>query len=268
MPQKFWWSDFHAEEFQQLDPDKTIAILPLAATEQHGPHLPVGTDTFLNVGCLEMLRQRVPPRVDLRVLPIQEIGKSNEHIWAGGTLTHRAGPLIESWVDIGLSVARTGIRKLLMINSHGGNDEIMGIVARELRVRADMLVVKSGWSKFAPPHGLLADDERRHGIHGGDFETSLMLHFRSDLVHMEKAKNFVSAAAKNESDFKHLRPTGNHAYAWVSSDLHPSGTVGDASKATAEKGRLIAEREVSGMLELIEDIMVCPLPTPLHLPLG
>lgn len=266
MTKKFWWADFGADEFIGLDPLKTIAVLPIAAIEQHGPHLPVGTDAILNLGCLEMLRPLVPAHLDVRVLPIQEVGKSNEHLWAQGTLTHDVHSLIDSWVAIGLSVARAGIKKLLFINSHGGNDEVMGIVARELRVRADMLVVKSGWSKFAPPDGLLADAERRHGIHGGDFETSLMLHFRPELVRTEKLANFQSVALRDETEFTHLRPTGNHAYSWISSDLHASGTVGDASKATAEKGRLIAEKEVAGMLELLADIERCRLPAPIMVP--
>ena len=266
MTQKFWWSEFRADEFIGLDPLKTIAVLPIAAIEQHGPHLPVGTDAILNLGCLEMLRPRRPADMDIRVLPIQEVGKSNEHLWASGTVTHDVHGLIDSWIELGLSVARAGIKKLLFINSHGGNDEVMGIVARELRVRADMLVVKSGWSKFAPPDGLLADEERRHGIHGGDFETSLMLHFRPELVRTEKLANFQSIAVRNEAEFTYLRPTGNHAYSWISSDLHPSGAVGDASKATAEKGRLIAEKEVAGMLDLLADIRKCPLPAPMQVP--
>lgn len=259
----FWWVDFRADEFDGIDPLKTIAVLPVAAVEQHGPHLPLGTDVILNRGCLEMLRPRVPAGLDIRVLPIQEVGKSNEHIWAPGTLTSGVHGLIDTWVEIGLSVARAGVRKLLFINSHGGNEEVMGIVARELRVRADMLVVKSGWSKFPPPDGLLPDVERQHGIHGGDFETSMMLYFRPDLVRADKLADFPSVAARDEARFTHLRPTGSHAYSWISSDLHPSGTVGDASKATAEKGRLIAEREVAGMLELLADIERCPLPAPI-----
>jgi len=266
MTRKFWWMEFRADEFEGIDPLKTIAILPIAAVEQHGPHLPLGTDVMLNAGCLDLLRPRVPESMDVRVLPIQEVGKSNEHLWARGTLTHDVHSLIDSWVAIGLSVARAGVRKLLVINSHGGNEEVMGIVARELRVRTNMLVVKSGWSKFPPPDGLLPDVERRHGIHGGDFETSMMMYFRPDLVRTEKLANFHSVAAKDEAQFTHLRPTGSHAYSWISSDLNASGTVGDASNATAEKGRLIAEREVSGMLELLTDIEKCPLPAPITIP--
>src|ERR1700749_2035955 len=185
MPRKIWWQDFTAAEFADIDPHKTIAILPTAAIEQHGPHLPVGVDTFLNRGPLDMLAGAVPAGLDIRILPIQAIGKSNEHIWQKGTISGTAHTLIDLWTEIGQSVSRAGVKKLVIVNSHGGNEEIIGIVARELRVREGMLVVKVSWSRFAPPHGLLTDLERRHGIHAGDVETSMMLHFRPELVDMQ-----------------------------------------------------------------------------------
>lgn len=257
---KIWWTDFAAREFNNLDPDKTIAILPIAAVEQHGPHLPVGTDTIINTAMMELLVSRAPVDLDIRVLPVQAIGKSNEHVWAKGTITHTATNLIDAWTQIGLEVARAGIRKIVFVNSHGGNEEIMGIVARELRVRAGMLAVKSGW-RFTP-EDVLSDLERRHGIHGGDAETSLILHFQPHLVDMTRAENFVSIAARDEQQFRYLRPTGafGHVYAWSADDINPSGAVGDASIATAEKGRLIAEANVAGMLEMLAEVVAMPLP--------
>jgi creatinine amidohydrolase len=257
---KIWWTDFAAREFEGLDPMKTIAVFPIAAVEQHGPHLPVGTDTIINTSMLEMLAERAPNDMDLRILPVQAIGKSNEHIWAKGTITHTATNLIDAWTQIGLEVARAGVKKLIFINSHGGNEEVMGIVARELRVRAGMLAVKSGW-RFTPP-GVLTDLERRHGIHGGDSETSLVLHFKPHLVDMSRAENFVSIAARDEQQFQYLRPTGafGHVYAWTASDINPSGAVGDASAATAEKGKVIAEANVAGMIEVLREIEAMPLP--------
>ena len=257
---KIWWTDFAAREFEGLDPLKTIAILPIAAVEQHGPHLPVGTDTIINTSMMEALVASAPADLDLRILPVQAIGKSNEHIWAKGTITHTATNLIDAWTQIGLEVARAGIRKIVFVNSHGGNEEIMGIVARELRVRAGMLAVKSGW-RFTP-EGVLTDLERRHGIHGGDAETSLILHFRPDLVDMSRAEDFVSIAARDEQQFRFLRPTGafGHVYSWIASDINPSGAVGNAAIATAEKGRLIVEANVIGMLEMLAEVVAMPLP--------
>jgi creatinine amidohydrolase len=260
MTRKIWWTDFSASEFDSLDPMNTIAILPIAAIEQHGPHLPVGTDTIINQSMIELLATRAPAGLNLRILPVQAIGKSNEHIWSKGTITHQATNLIDAWTQIGLEVARSGIKKIIFINSHGGNEDIMSIVARELRVRAGMLAIRSGW-RFTPD-GVLTDLERRHGIHGGDAETSLILHFKPDLVDMTKADNFVSITARDEQQFKHLRPTGafGHLYAWIASDIYPSGAVGDAASASAEKGRTIAEANVTGMLEVLTEIAAMPLP--------
>jgi creatinine amidohydrolase len=257
---KIWWTDFAASDFSNIDPDKTIAILPIAAVEQHGPHLPVGTDTIINTSMMELLAERAPADLDIRILPVQAIGKSNEHIWAKGTITHTANNLVDAWTQIGLEVARAGIRKIVFVNSHGGNEGVMDIVTRELRVRAGMLAVKSGW-RFTPPD-VLTDLERRHGIHGGDAETSLILHFKPHLVDMAKADNFVSIAARDEQQFRYLRPTGafGHVYAWIASDINPSGAVGDAASATAEKGRVIAEANAAGMLEVLAEVLAMPLP--------
>jgi creatinine amidohydrolase len=257
---KIWWTEFAAPEFQNLDPMKTIAILPIAAVEQHGPHLPVGTDTILNQGCLNLLAERAPADLDIRILPIQSVGKSNEHLWQKGTVTIPAHTQIDAWTEIGLSVARAGIRKLVFINSHGGNEEIMGIVARELRVRENMLAVKTSWTRFGAPDGLYSDIERRHGIHAGDLETSLVMHFRPELVAHNRVQDFPSVAAADEAAFKYLRPTGQHAYAWIASDLNPHGAVGEAQKATPEKGRLTAEHEVSCMLDLLREVERHALP--------
>jgi len=260
MSRRIWWTDFPAPEYDDVDPMTTIAILPIAAVEQHGPHLPVGVDAILNRGCIDLLIERAPADLDLRILPVQQVGKSNEHIWAKGTVTHTAQTLIDAWVELGRSVSRAGVRKLVFINSHGGNEEIMGIVARELRVREQMLVVKTGWTRFPPPDGMLSEIEKRHGIHAGDLETSLMLHFRPDLVRMDRARDFRSIAARDEQQFKYLRPTGTHAYAWIASDLNAAGAVGNASNATAARGKVFADAEVSGMLELLREVEAFPLP--------
>jgi creatinine amidohydrolase len=258
---KIWWTDFAAPEFHNLDPMKTIAILPIAAVEQHGPHLPVGTDTILNQGCLNLLAERAPGDLDIRILPIQSVGKSNEHLWQKGTVTLPAAVQIEAWMEIGLSVARAGIKKIVFINSHGGNESIMDIVARELRVRANMLAVKTSWTRFGAPDGLYSDIERRHGIHAGDLETSLVMHFRPELVHHNQIQDFPSVTARDEAEYKYLRPTGQHAYAWIASDLNPHGAVGEAQKATPEKGRLTADHEVSCMIDLLREVVRFPLPS-------
>lgn len=251
---KIWWGDHPTTAFDSLDPEAVIAVLPVAAIEQHGPHLPVSTDTTIMQSMIETVAPLLPAELDVRFLPVQSVGKSNEHQHAPGTLTLPAASLIEAWTELGLSVARAGVRKLVIVNSHGGNEEIMGIVARELRVRAGMLVAKTSWQRFGRPAGMYTELEDRHGIHGGDVETSLMLHFRPDLVDMARAENFRSSATRAEQELDLLRPTGVHAFAWIASDLNPAGTVGDASIATAEKGRLTAEHQAAGFVRLLRDM--------------
>ncbi|MGD9913406.1 MAG: creatininase family protein [Rhizobiaceae bacterium] len=256
---RVWWGDYATTEYHAIDPERTIAVLPLAAIEQHGPHLPVSTDTSIMTGMLDTMIARLPDDLDIRILPVQAVGKSNEHLHAPGTLTLPATTLVEAWTELGLSIARAGVRKLVIVNAHGGNEEVMGIVSRELRVRVKMLSVKTSWQRFGRPAGMYSELEDRHGIHGGDVETSLMLHFRPDLVDMGKVQDFASNVGKAEATFELLRHTGTHAFAWIASDLNPHGVVGNASIATAEKGRLTAEHQADGFIRLLRDVRTAKL---------
>jgi creatinine amidohydrolase len=258
MPKRFW-SELRSSEFAVLDPSSTLAILPVAATEQHGPHLPVMTDTAIAEGMIRTVLARLPDDLHVLFLPIQTIGKSNEHLRSPGTITFSAENLVRIWVEIGESVHRAGLRKLVIINSHGGNSEVIGIVARELRVRLGMLVATTQWRRFGLPAGLYSAFDSTHGIHAGDIETSLMLHFRPDLVDMSKAKLFPSKAAAMEKDYAHLRPAGQHGFGWIAQDLNPDRAVGDASIATAEKGRLTAEHQADAFIALLRDVARFPL---------
>jgi len=248
------WADYRTTEFAGIDPMETIAILPTAAIEQHGPHLPVGTDTMIAAGMLDRLRADCPHDLDIRILPIQAVGKSNEHLFARGTLTLTAATALQAWTEIGLSVARAGVKKIVIVNSHGGNLDLISILSRELRVQANMLAVKCQWSGFGHPEGMYTDHEKAFGIHGGDVETSLMLAFRPDTVDMTAAHNNRSSAETSP-----IPPIGPVSYGWIASDLSDAGTVGDASLATAEKGRATARHQVAGFIELLRKTRDTPL---------
>lgn len=256
---KTHWFDLTARDFEKLDKDRTIAILPIAATEQHGPHLSVGTDTLMAGGFCAEVKKRLPNGLSVLFLPVFWVGKSNEHLRSPGTITLSAETLIRAWTEIGESVARAGIRKLVIVNSHGGNVEIMGIVARELRVRCNMLVVQTAWRRLGVPDGLFSDTENGFGIHGGDYETSAMLHFAPDRVKMSKAKDFVPKSIEIAEKYKHLRMTGTTAMAWIAEDNHPEGVAGEAHLATAEKGRKAAEFQSLRFIELLQDVAKFPL---------
>ncbi len=242
------WLHLRAPDFHALPPD-TIAILPTAAVEQHGPHLPTGTDTLIAEGMLATLRATCPPDLDLLILPTQAIGKSNEHLWAKGTLTLTARTVFSAWEEIGRSVARAGVRRLVFVNSHGGNAALIEVLSRELRIDPGLLCVRSAWSAFGTPEGLYSARERQFGIHGGDVETSLMLHFAPETVDMSAARDFTSTAETTP-----LPPTGPVGYGWIASDLNEAGVVGEAHLATAAKGKETAEWQVGRFVEMLRGV--------------
>lgn len=243
------WKDYRAPEFAEIDPMRTIAILPTAAIEQHGPHLPVGVDTIINEGLLALLREMAPEDLDIRILPVMAVGKSNEHIWAPGTITLTAETALRAWTEIGLSVARAGVRKMLILNSHGGNTDLISILAREMRVQAGMFCVRTGWGSMGMEPGLFSDHELSEGIHGGDSETSLMLHFAPETVDMDLAQDFRWSAATRP-----IPPVGPVAFGWIASDVNPHGVAGEAHLATAEKGARAARFMVSQAIAVLRQI--------------
>jgi creatinine amidohydrolase len=251
---KHYWSELTTTEFEGLDPETTIAVLPIAAVEQHGPHLAVSTDVVINEGMVGELVKILPDDISILILPTQAIGKSNEHLRSPGTITLSAETALKAWVEIGESVHRAGLRKIVMVNSHGGNVDLISIVSRELRVRFQMLAVATHWGRLGNPPGIYTEQEEIVGIHAGDIETSLMLYFRPDLVRMERAENFAPATIQISNEFAVLRPTGAHAFGWIAQDLHSSGAAGDASLATAEKGRATAELRARQFVKLLRDV--------------
>ena len=191
------------------------------------------------------------------------MGKSNEHHWAPGTITLSAETALKAWTEIGLRVARAGVRKMLILNSHGGNADLVSIVSRELRVRAGMFCVRMGWGSGGLPEGLFGPQEMAQGIHGGDNETSLMLHFRPDTVDMTKAEDFRWTHRQGD-----IPPVGAIAHGWIASDVNPHGVAGEAHLASAEKGRQTAEHYVASVIDVLYRIKAQPLDrfTPVNVP--
>lgn len=255
-----FWGDLKTSDFEGLAAEKTVAVLPLAAIEQHGPHLPVSVDTTIMNAMLGVAMPLVPAGLDVLVLPTMAICKSNEHLHSPGTLTLSWETATRAWIEIGESIRRAGVAKLVIVTSHGGNIDPMKVVARELRVAHGMMAVTTAWRAFGLPPGVFADLDAQHGIHGGDIETSLMLHFRPDLVDMAKAGCFTPLTVDMAAEgYTWLRPTGLHAMAWMAKDVHASGAAGDASLATAEKGKATAQLQAKGFVELLADVARFPL---------
>src|ERR1700726_1269220 len=169
------WTRIHWPDVAAADTARWIAVLPLAATEQHGPHLPLGTDVMIAEAYLARVRELLPDAIPATFLPLQPVGISTEHIGYPGTLTLPTEVALKTWMALGECVARSGIRKLVMVTSHGGNSAAMTLVAQDLRARHGLFVVTTSWSRFGAPDGLFSPEELRHGIHGGAVETSIML---------------------------------------------------------------------------------------------
>ena len=248
------WTDFDWGGLTADDPARLIAVLPLAATEQHGPHLPLGTDIMIGEAYLARVREILPQDAPVRFLPLQPVGLSTEHIDFPGTLTLSTEAALQGWLAIGDSVARAGVRKLVMVTSHGGNSAAMSLVAQDLRARHGMLAVTTGWARFGIPAGLFTAEEIRHGVHGGAIETSIMLAAWPDHVRTEKIAAFTPSSVAMDRDFKWLNTHRPAPFAWAAQDLHPSGAAGDATQASAEKGRALLEHGARAFCELLLEV--------------
>ena len=248
------WMDMTWQDIAGAQTARWIAVLPLAAVEQHGPHLPLGVDTFIAEAYLERIGKILPEELPVTFLPVQRIGVSAEHLSFPGTLTLSATTAIAAWTELGESLKRAGLRKLVMVTSHGGNVAAMEVVARELRTRLGMLAVTVGWHRFGYPDGAFTAEEKKHGIHGGDIETSLMLAAKPDTVRMDQAPTATPATIAMAQEFKWLgayRPAG---FAWMTQDINPTGAVGDATLASAAKGDASLTRGAQAFVELLREV--------------
>jgi creatinine amidohydrolase len=248
------WTELHWPALDRRAAADGIAVLPLAATEQHGPHLPLGTDVMIAQAYLARVRELMPADLPVTFLPVQAIGISTEHIDFPGTLTLPTAVALQSWTAIGESVARAGIRKLVIVTSHGGNSAAMTLVAQDLRAHHRMLVVTTSWSRFGGPAGLFDPEELRHGIHGGAVETSIMLAAHPKLVRTEAIAAFASAGRELEASYRRLSTQRPAPMAWQAQDLNASGAVGDATQATADKGEALLAHGARAFCELLDDV--------------
>ena len=254
-----YWENCTTRDLLDLHPERTVALLPVSAVEQHGPHLPLATDAIICDGLVRATMQRV--QEGLLVLPPMAIGHSLEHIAFAGTLSVAAEPLLASWLEIGRSVARTGLRKLIILNTHGGNIPLVQLAALRLRQELGMLVVRANYFSFGSPAGLFSEDELRHGIHGGEMETSLMLHLRPELVRQQALADFRALthemAARNEV----LGPEKPIGFGWMSQDLSEHGVCGNAARADAKRGEQLLAHQADKLVTLIKECQSTPLST-------
>ena len=270
-----FWADLTTQDFARLissgESAQTIAVLPVAATEQHGPHLPLCVDTALVDGVVAAALPKLAPALKVLFLPTQAVGLSPEHAAFAGTLTLKAETILRLWTDIGESVAAAGIKKLLIFNSHGGQVSVMDLVARDLRARLGLLVYSASWFNLPlldengrDASELFSADEHRFGIHGGAIETSMMLALKPSLVDMAQAQNFASTAQDRAQSLSILGNGKSARLGWQMQDYNASGAVGDAAAASLEKGRALVDAAGRGLALLLAEMDSLPLSTLVH----
>lgn len=256
-----YWSDLTTADFSALDTRRTIAVLPLAATEQHGPHLPLSVDTDLVNGIIAAALPHMAPGLPALFLPTQAVGFSPEHARFAGTLTLKSETVLRVWTELGECVAASGVKKLVLFNAHGGQVGAMDLVARDLRARLSMLVYSVNWFNLPllGPDGqdvnaLFGGEEHRFGIHAGDIETSMMLALAPERVRMAQAEYFRSTAKDRAERFPILGNGKSAKLGWQMQDYNANGAVGNAAAATAEKGQAVLDAAGRALAQALTEI--------------
>ena len=270
--QSRFWADWTTQDFAQSKAsgqlEQLIAVLPVAATEQHGPHLPLKVDSALVDGVIAAALPHLASHVPALFLPTQTVGLSPEHARFAGTLTLKAETTIRLWTDIAESVAASGVKKLVLLNSHGGQVGVMDIVARDLRARLGMLVYSVNWFglPLVGPQGedvnaLFSAHEHRFGIHAGEIETSMMLALEPQLVQMALAQNFASTSEDRAQKFAILGNGKSAKLGWQMQDYNPHGAVGNAANASVEKGHAVLDAAGRALASLLAELHQLPVAT-------
>ncbi len=254
-----YWQDLTSNQLQNVDPEKTIAILPVSAIEQHGPHLPLSTDAVINEGIVDRVLRAVPSTLTVLALPALTIGHSLEHTGFPGTLSSSAETLLALWIDIGRCAAKSGIRKLIFLNSHGGQTQLVDIAALRLRAELGMITVRADYFRLGSPDGLFDAEELAYGIHGGEVETSLMLHLRPDLVRLDALNDFDGLPARLARENAILGVEEPIGIGWMSQDLNGAGVVGNAAGADAARGSRLLSHLTKRLTVLLRETAAMPL---------
>ena len=265
MPTKSrFWADLTTRDFADLDAAAAVAVLPLGATEQHGPHLPLSVDQVVVDGVVAASLPHLPADLPVLFLPTQQVGYSPEHSSFPGTLTLSWETAIAAWIGIGECVARAGVRKLLLLNAHGGQVSLMDIVARELRTRCRMIVYSCSWWNLPlgdAVTGMFSAEEHRFGVHAGEIETSIMLSLRAQHVAMAQARDFKSSSQQRAARYPILGNGRSAKLGWHMQDYNSEGAAGNAAAATADKGHAVVAAAARELALLLQEISRLPLST-------
>jgi len=254
-----YWAELTTQSFASINTESTIALLPVAAIEQHGPHLPLDTDVQICRGLVKQLMANTATEHQLIALPLMEIGESSEHSDFAGTLSCPPEHLMSMWTSLGKQAHKVGIKKLLILNTHGGQPTIVDLVAQRLRTENRMLAVSVNSFRLGIPDGLFDPQEITNGIHAGEIETSMMLYLNPSSVRMELSENFISTSPLTNGKHPHIGLSGFARTAWQAQDLTLHGAIGNASNADPERGALLIEHMVNKILQVLCDMARFPL---------
>lgn len=236
------------KQVDALPRENTLLVLPTAAIEQHGHHLPLATDTLINNLLLGKALERIAAELPIYALPPICYGKSNEHLGFAGTLSVNAQTFLAVVRDLGASIAASGFKKIVLYNTHGGNSSLVDVLARDLRAEFGLRTFSLFGSPGANFEGV-SQQERTYGFHAGEIETAYLLHATPELVHRDAyTANYIARVDRPEL----LKPEGSSAnFAWLTRDIAPSGVLGDPSAATAEKGARWVDEAAARIAEIL-----------------
>ena len=243
------------KQVDALPRDTTLLVLPTAAIEQHGHHLPLATDTLINNLLLGHALAKLPADAPVYALPPVHYGKSNEHIGFPGTLSVSSTTFMAVLRDLGASISSAGFRKLVLYNTHGGNTALIDVMARDLRAEFKLRTFAlhgSGGIKFEG----LNPQERAYGFHAGEVETAFLLASIPELVDRSAyTANYIADIAKPEMLLPENAPA---TFAWLTRDISPSGVMGDPRPATAENGARWLDEAATRLAAALEAMMRFP----------
>ena len=247
------FADLTGPQVAELLTEHTILVQPLGAIEQHGPHLPLSTDSVVATAVAEAAVAEVGDELDIWLLPTLEYTKSNEHAWSPGTVWLSATTLLAVLDDVGRCISTTAAKRLVFLNGHGGNSALLNVANRELRLAHGLMTFLTHPGVPPDQGGTSPADESGMGVHGGTDETSIMLHLAPHLVDMSKAARRVpESIALN----RYVRFGGRVTFGWMSNDFFPEGYIGDPTAATAALGKTLFNGAVRGFCEALREIKV------------